>query len=1009
MFKNYFVYLIFALLFINFSTAQTSTFNVSGIPLKFNASQRSFKTNPNTNKTSTGLAVGDIAVYSTVVSVSNQDIDCIVKVKSISSGTTITTFDDASTGTFASPDSMFCPRADFPTGGGEVELEFIFIENGTYSNTTRTGTLVNLINASVNIYDIDISTNSSSKQYNKIDRVYNYLLGSPTDLVVNYDTANDMTQFLNSGGVQTSFSDETTRAKINYDTIQTYRFIVGQTGTGPGYFYIDFSVGPTFTTAISGGSISASQTICFNGDPAAFSSVVGAAGFTSLAYQWQYSSNGGQNFADISGANSATYNHGAGVQKNLIFKRKAYNTSSNSDTAYSNMVTISFPITYNWLGNTSSSYKLPGNWVEGCVPHYLSNIAFTSAPGAICTLDSSVTLTNITIAGSSATHVFDLNNYTVNIAGTLTTQGRNIDALDLNSKLTFRGTTAQILPNNALIDNTVSNLELNNSNGLDLSDTVNLTQTLNLLAGTLKTNDLLTFKSDANYTAIIKSVSYSNSINGDVIVEKYVPAKRAFRFITPTVTTTTSIRENWQEGGTSWDNNPKPGFGTHITGPLAYKNGVDSTMTQNYSMFTYNNVASSWNPITNTLTNTLTAGTPYRIMVRGDRSLNIYQMDNFPTPKNTILRTTGTLKTGDFTVTGLNTNSEADNFIGNPYQCDVNLSTLFNSAQDLNTNFVYMWDPLMNTRGAYATVPMPSGTITPSGTNATRTLRPGQGFFIKTSTGSSLNPSLTFTESVKVATVNSTSTSNFVETVFPDANSIDVTLINSDSSVIADGISIQYQPNFDNKLTDFDARKISNLDETMSIDHEGNLLTIERRNAHIVDQEIIQLNIQKYRATKYKLRIQKNGYKPLNSKLYDSYLDQFIDIAPISETEYSFELDANPLSKAANRFSIVNSNEIIIDNTKAKNELTEEIENIWISPNPAAINEELKIGNIPVHIRQIHVTLTDIHGSTVIQESLNNSDGYIHLDLGNQIAPGIYFVNIATQSGKKNFKISIIP
>ena len=190
-FKNL---LVFALITFVKTTAvfsQSSVFDVSGIPLKFNSNQRSFKTNPTTSNNSDGKSVGDIAVYSKVVSVSNQDIDCIIKVKSISSGSTITTFDDNSTGSNSSPDSMFCPRADFPTGGGEIEFEFIFIENGTYSNSTQTGTLVKLINASVNIYDIDISTSSSSKQYNKIERVYNYLLGSPTDLVVNYDTANN--------------------------------------------------------------------------------------------------------------------------------------------------------------------------------------------------------------------------------------------------------------------------------------------------------------------------------------------------------------------------------------------------------------------------------------------------------------------------------------------------------------------------------------------------------------------------------------------------------------------------------------------------------------------------------------------------------------------------------------------------------------------------------------------------------------------------------------------------
>lgn len=1005
--KSIFTLFVLGFLALNSTKAQTSVFDVSGTPIKFLAANRSFKTNPTTSSTSNGTKVGDIAVYSNVVTIGTTDIDCIIKVKSISTNSSITTFDNVGTAT-NDPDSMFCPRADFPSGGGEIKFEFSFIESGSYSNSTNTGTLVKLVNAVVNIYDIDISSSSSSKQFNKIDRVFNYLLGSPTDLVVNYDTANEMTEFLNSKGVQTGFTDEETRAMINYDTIDVYNFIVGQTGSGPAYYYIDFSIGPTFTTAISGGTIAANQIICYNGDPAAFSSESSPTGFSNLQYQWQYSSDGGKKFANISSTNSATYNHPSGVTRNLHFRRKAFSSNSNSDTAYSNVVTVTIPATYTWKGTNSSSYKLATNWIEGCVPHYKSNISFSTTPTAICSLDSAVNLTNITIGGNSSTHVFDLNDYSVTIYGTLTTQGRNIDARDINSKLTFKGTAAQTLPNNALIDNLISNIQLDNSSGLDLSDTVILTQKLTLTSGTLKTNDLLTFNSDANYTAVIEEVGYSNSINGNVIVEKYVPARRAFRFITPTVTTTTSIRANWQEGGTSWDNNPNPGFGTHITGPLAYKNGVDSTMTQNYSMFAFNNVTGSWSPIANTLTNTLTAGTPYRLMIRGDRSLNIYQMDNFPTPKNTILRTTGTLKTGNYSVSSLSSTSGGDNFIGNPYQCDVDLDELLNTATDINTNFVYMWDPLINTRGAYATVPMPTGTITPSGTNATRYLRPGQGFFIKTATGSNLNPSLTFTESTKFSGSNTTSTSNFIETPFPNSNSIDVTLINIDSNVIADGISIQYQFNFDNRITDFDAKKIGNLDETISIDNQGQLLAIERRNSQIKQQDIIQLNIQKYRATNYTLRIQKNGFKPTRSKLYDRYLDAFVEIPSDSETEYEFSITTNQESSAANRFSLINSNEITINEEQARVALTNGLGSSWISPNPALSGTQFTVGNLPLQASEINCEISNIQGVVLFKGNFKVLNGEIHVPIMNNIETGIYLVNLFTINSQKTFKINVI-
>jgi len=65
---------------------------------------------------------------------------------------------------------------------------------------------------------------------------------------------------------------------------------------------------------------------------------------------------------------------------------------------------------------------------------------------------------------------------------------------------------------------------------------------------------------------------------GNVTIERYIPASnRSFRFLTPGVTTSTSIKQNWQENSNVTDpnaypnttvgsNNPILGYGTHITG-----------------------------------------------------------------------------------------------------------------------------------------------------------------------------------------------------------------------------------------------------------------------------------------------------------------------------------------------------------------------------------------------------------------------------------------------------------
>src|SRR5690606_18453035 len=167
--------------------------------------------------------------------------------------------------------------------------------------------------------------------------------------------------------------------------------------------------------------------------------------------------------------------------------------------------------------------------------------------------------------------------------------------------------------------------------------------------------------------------------------------------------------DNWQEGvnntGVNFpaDNlDPNPGFGTHITGSMTGANGFDATPSGNPSLFTLDNATQLWVDIDNTDINTITAGKAYRLMVRGDRSIDV--TSNTAIPTNTVLRTTGTLYTGTFATTDFNENAGAFNFFGNPYPATVDMDAVLTAATNINTNSYYIWDPNMGTRGAYITV-----------------------------------------------------------------------------------------------------------------------------------------------------------------------------------------------------------------------------------------------------------------------------------------------------------------
>src|SRR5690554_6205001 len=125
----------------------------------------------------------------------------------------------------------------------------------------------------------------------------------------------------------------------------------------------------------------------------------------------------------------------------------------------------------------------------------------------------------------------------------------------------------------------------------------------------------LVFKSTATSNGELGSVG--GTIDGDATVERYMSANRSYRMVTSAVTTSTSINANWQEGvnntATDFQNNqdPNPGYGTHITGSTTGLNGFDATITGNPSIFTVDLANQEFMALDNTNANILDAGEPY--------------------------------------------------------------------------------------------------------------------------------------------------------------------------------------------------------------------------------------------------------------------------------------------------------------------------------------------------------------------------------------------------------------
>lgn len=743
------------------------------------------------------------------------------------------------------------------------------------------------------------------------------------------------------------------------------------------------------------GSLSGSSNVCLPTN----STQLTLAGSTGTIQRWERAaSNTFASPTTISGASSSTFT-ATNVSSTTYYRVMV--KSGVCDAEYSSVATITPLTTYTWSGASSDAFNVATNWVLGCVPPSGANISFTENPSNICKLVASYTLGNISIAGSTSNHILDLNGFQLSVQGSLSFSGGKLNAQNSNSVLAMIGSSAQSIPSGGLVDNIVSNLTVNNNNGVTLSGPTILTRVLTMTLGTLSTNDQLTFRSNASNTAVIAAINYSNAINGKVIVEKYTAAKRSFRLISPSVTTSTSIKENWQEGVNNTDTtnfnsnnrNPNPGYGTHIAGDKNGNNGFDATQTGNPSLFTFNNSTGNWSAINNTNSNTLSAGTPYRLMIRGDRSLNIHQPDNFPTPTNTTLRAIGTLTTGTITISNLNSSASASNFIGNPYQCMVDMTSVLNNSTNLNKNYYYAWDPDLNYRGGYTTVNLSNNTNS-QGSSANKYLQPQQAFFVSTSSNPTGTPTLSFLESYKYS--GSTTTDNFRK-LNTDTNFIVIRLYDTNRKLNTDATILYFDDNHSNEYDDFDAIKLVNQDEMIASKVNNRNLSIQYRRTPSEVTENINLFITKYRGTNYQLQIEKNGLSTVELMLEDRHLN--ISKVLDKVDTYNYTCIAGEPSADTSRFILrVKSN---INTTITPTPIPEN--RISIFPNPTSIKVEL-INNI-LYDPIIGIKIFNSLGKQIYQTN-SSKDNYI-VDCSDW-ASGVYYMQAIYHSQQNIIKTLII-
>ena len=546
------------------------------------------------------------------------------------------------------------------------------------------------------------------------------------------------------------------------------------------------------------------------------------------------------------------------------------------------------------------------------------------------------------------------------------------------------------------------NLTIAHSGTSLLSNRITMTGALTVSNGTLNANNNLTLVSNVAGSAVIAPVAAGSSITGKVTVQRYIAlGKRAFRFLTPSVTTDNFISNNWQSS-------------THITGSTTGANGFDASGSGNPSLFTYSNqqaTGSGWAAIANTNSTNLYAMQGYRVLIRGDRTPTLITQASQPNMNVPVtLTATGSVTTGRVIFNSSsspapinntsNTNTNGYSLIGNPYVNTIDWNSLTKTGL---TDAYYVWDSNLGTsdqRGRYVVYSTSNGrNYTGTGTTlVNQYIQPGQAFFVKNTTLGTAG-SITFNESDKLGT----NINNFYRTTTTDLSRLELQVYQTSELALGgypiDAAVSVFDNQFTNAIENGDVTKLSTGIENISFLNSNLTLTIDAR-PQVVPSDELQVQLQQFLANKsYTFRTHFNNFDLAATPfLVDNYLNQYTALSNTATTDVVFTTTTDALSYGTNRFKIVFQN-------NALNNPNFSAENIVVYPNPVT-NNQFNIA-LPSYITgEVAIKMINTIGQTVY-ETKTEAQNTITITPKITLTQGLYFVELTNQGTTCIKKITI--
>jgi endo-1,4-beta-xylanase len=557
-----------------------------------------------------------------------------------------------------------------------------------------------------------------------------------------------------------------------------------------------------------------------------------------------------------------------------------------------------------WTGAISNVWTNASNWTRG-IPTALLN-AFIPVTTTQPTITGTQTVKNITISsGATLTNngTFTISGSTIVDSGVIAGTGTTI--LNNTSTQTIIGTGK------------IAGLTINNNNGVIISsgtNSLNVSGVLTLQTGILTTNNNLVFTSDSTgnngLLATVGALGNGGSINGNVTVQRYIPAKTARKYSYLGSPVSQTISNAWQQqiyitgagtGGTPCGSSSGNGL---LPTDKFNTNGFDVTQTNSPSMYTYNATlvnGSRYVSVPNTKSTSLVPGIGYVLNIRGNRNSSDVTCANqletaSPTaPEAVTLSVTGALTSGSVTVALNNPTVHPYTLLANPYPSPISY-TAFQASNSNIYNKMWTYSPFAN--GNYTTYSagvIANGASGYDNTSGDR-IASGQAFFVQ----ANASGNVVFNESHKVITA--------VPNTKYFGTSVDKLIrigLKSTANSLLDEVVIRFNsngnPNYD---TVWDAISFSNGNQTLAT-LKGNTSLAIATYPDYSQSDTARLRIHSTTTGSFSLAF--SDFEGLDSTVSINLKDKYLSIIQNIRTNpiYNFNITSDTNSIGSNRFEVV--------------------------------------------------------------------------------------------------------